>query len=76
MIVFHDLHNHLKINNLIQADNRRIQINVINRNIVRECHRIFLLGFLILIKLVGLKIFLWMCNIAILFRVLLMILFC
>ena len=55
MMVFHDLHNHLKINNLIQGDNLHTQTNEVNHNIDYEYQHIFLLEFLILIKLVELK---------------------
>jgi len=33
VIVYHDQHNHQEINNLIQVENLRIQINEVNHNI-------------------------------------------
>jgi len=47
---FRDLHNLLKINNLIKEDTFHRQINVINHNIAHECHLKFLLVELIIIK--------------------------
>ena len=63
----------LKINNLHLADILNIQIVLVSRNIGHVCRHIFLLVIRALIILADLGIFLYFCNINILFLFLLIV---